>query len=123
MIRWQGSEPVHGELTGSNGYRSLIQAPAVPPRTGTNRGRLIIQLLPQAVPTDALPARMRSMAVIVMLKSIRFTSRSDVVQNKIRSRYSRRIVPISRSGRKRRVRNSLDFGYLEDPKISLPWVE
>ena len=44
----------------------------------------------------------------------------------MRSRYSRRIVPdksLYEGVRKRHVRNSLDFGYLENPKIGLPLVE
>src|SRR4029450_5731589 len=69
---------------------------------------------------------MRSMAIIVMLKSNSFVSRSAVVQNRIRSRYSRRTVPISRSTKgceRGHLRNSLDFGYLEYPKIGMPLVE
>ena len=48
-----------------------------------------------------------------------------MVQNKLRSRYSRRIVPISRSlkGCETGTRGTLDFGYLEYPKIGLPLVE
>ena len=49
-----------------------------------------------------------------------------MVQNKTRSRYSRRIVPIkslNEGVRKRHVSNTLDLGYPEDPKISLPLVE
>ena len=34
----------------------LVQAPGNATATGTNRGQLVIQLLPQAIPAGALPA-------------------------------------------------------------------
>src|SRR5215469_8597632 len=48
-------ERVHGELTGSSGYRSLVQASTVPPpfiRTEPSWRQLLLQ----AVPAGALPA-------------------------------------------------------------------
>jgi hypothetical protein len=59
----------------------------------------VLQLLPQAVPAAAPPALHPFDAVIIMLKIDQLRLQIGVVQNKMRSRYSRGIVPISRSAK------------------------
>ncbi len=61
------------------------------------------------------------MAIIVMLKIEHFVSRSALVQNRIPP--NRPDQSFYGGMRKRHVRNSFDFGYLEYPKIGLPLVE
>ena len=53
-------------------------------------------------------------------------SRSVVVQNKVWSKHSRRIVPIksfTERMRQRNVRNCFDFRYVQNPQVRLPLMK
>jgi hypothetical protein len=90
--------------------------------TGTNRDPLVIQFLPQAVPagTHAFDGRYSNV-------ENRLASPPDGLWSRIgcgrdtRDESCRSVA--LRRGAKAVRRNTLDFAYLEDPKIRLPLVE